>query len=236
MSNRQERRQQAAIARRAPKMSNANRRRDEGHMIVGSGSAVSDDIKADVARVVRSIKFTGTIGGDCVVRAGIGFVALGLLGFKPRFCVGGMLYRAGPDALGDTMAVCGPGNAGQMIDGHFIGHVWLGLDDELVDFSCADWPDLDPRGELLVAGIDLPPVQWRAPPPTFVWATKGLFDWQPVGSPDIGELWYGPWRGPQPIDFFETLMDQIVPLGEAVVTNLVRMNLPDRVRTLAMAG
>ena len=178
----------------------------------------------------------GTIGGDCVVRAGIGFVTLGLLGFKPRFCVGGMLYRAGPDALRDTMAFCGPGNAGQMIDGHFIGHVWLGLDDELVDFSCADWPDLDPRGELLVAGIDLPPVRWRAPPPTFVWATKGLFDWQPVGSPDIGELWYGPWRGPQPIDFFETLMDQIVPLGEAIVTNLVRMNLPDRVRTLAMAG
>ena len=90
----------------------------------------------------------------------------------------------------------------------------------------------------MVAGIDLPPVQWRARHhrPSYGQLGKGLFDWQPVGSPDIGELWYGPWRGPQPIDFFETLMDQIVPLGEAVVTNLVRMNLPDRVRTLAMAG
>ena len=119
MSNRQERRQQAAIARRAPKVSSADRRRDEGHMIVGSRSAVSDDIKADVARVVRSIKFTGTIGGDCVVRAGIGFVALGLLGFKPPFCVGGMLYGAGPSAIHDTMAFCAQGNAGQMVNGHF---------------------------------------------------------------------------------------------------------------------
>ena len=92
-----------------------------------------------------------------------------------------------------------------------------------------------PEVSYVVAGIDLPPVQWRAPPPTFVLATKDLFAWQPVGSPAIGALWYGPWRGPWPIDFFETLADQIVPLGEAIVTNLVRLNLPDRV-LLAMAG
>ena len=98
-------------------------------------SAPLAPVKADIARLVRSIKFTGTIGDDCALRAGIGFVALGLLGFKPRFCLGGMLYRAGPDAMRDTMAFCGPGNAGQMIDDHFGGHVWLGLDDGLVDFS-----------------------------------------------------------------------------------------------------
>ena len=58
----------------------------------------------------------------------------------------------------------------------------------------------------------------------------------PLGAPEIDELWYGRWHGPQPIDFFETLTDQIVPFGEAIATNLVRMNLPNRVRTLAMAG
>ena len=39
-------------------------------MIVALRSAVPDDIKADFARV-RSIKFTGAIGGDCLLRAGI---------------------------------------------------------------------------------------------------------------------------------------------------------------------
>jgi hypothetical protein len=46
------------------------RRSNEGRMIVGSRSAVPDDIKADFARV-RSIKFTDAISGDYLLRAGI---------------------------------------------------------------------------------------------------------------------------------------------------------------------
>jgi hypothetical protein len=167
--------------------------------MLGSRSRVPDDIKADIARVVRSIKFTGSIGGDCVLRAGIGYVALGLLGFRPQFCVGRLLFGAGPGPLRDTLAFCGPGNGGQMIDVHFIGHVRLELAGELIDFSCGDWRHLDPRSELHVAGMELPPIQWQARPPTFIGATRGLFDdWQPDGSPPIGELWYGPWTGSRP--------------------------------------
>ncbi len=140
-------------------------------MILGSHSGMPDDIKADIARVVR-IKFTDSIGGDCVLPAGIGYVTLGLLGFRPQVYVGGMLFRAGRDPLRDTLTFCGPGNAGQMIDDHFIGHVWLELDGELLDFSCGDWGHLDPRGELRIAGRDLPPIQWQVLPPTFVWETR----------------------------------------------------------------
>ena len=197
-------------------------------MIVGSRSAVPDDIKADICRVVRSIQFTGLAAGACAFRAGVAYLALRLLGWTPHFCVGGVLYRAGPDAMRDTMAFCGQGNAGQMVYGHFVGHVWLEMEGELIDFTCGDWPHLDPRAELLDAGLGA--ICWEAPPPTFVWMTRGLLDWQPEGSPEIGKLWYGL----QPSNFFETLRDQIEQLGPTIVTNLVRMNLPTRVRNLAM--
>lgn len=35
-----------------------------------------------------------------------------------------------------------------MIDDHFIGHVWLELNGELIDFSYGDWRHLDARTEL----------------------------------------------------------------------------------------
>jgi hypothetical protein len=197
--------------------------------IVGSRSAVPDDIKADIARVVRSINSSARSAAS-LLGAVIGFITLGPLGFKPQFCVGGMLYRAGPDRLRDTVPFRGPGNAGRLIDGQFVGHVWLRLDDELVD-----WPHLDPRGELPVAGIELPPVRWQAPPPTFVWATRDLFDWQPHGEPPIGEMWYGPRMGIRPDHFVDTLT-RVEPLYATVVLNLVRVELPDRLRKLAMAA
>ena len=59
-----------------------------------------------------------------------------------------MLYRAGADPIRDVLAFCGPHNAGQLLDGHFLGHIWLEMDDELIDFSCGDWPHLDPRADL----------------------------------------------------------------------------------------
>ena len=52
----------------------------------------------------------------------------------------------------------------KMIDGHFVGHVWLEMDGELIDF-CGGWPHLDPRG-LLNAGLG--PTRLDAPAPTFV--------------------------------------------------------------------
>jgi hypothetical protein len=120
----------------------------------------------------------------------------------------------------------GPGNKGQLINGGFVGHVWLELDGELIDFSCGDWPQLDCRAELIDFG--LPPVQWQRQPPTFVWATRGLFDWQPQGEPQLGGLWYGPWSGKQSNHILDALT-QANAFEETVATNLVRTNLPDRV-------
>jgi hypothetical protein len=94
VSTRHERRRQEAKPAMQPMLRTADDQ-DEGHMIVGSGVAVPDD-----------------------------YLALGLLGRKPHFCVGGVLYRGGPSAIRDTMAFCGRGNAGQMVDGHFVGQVW----------------------------------------------------------------------------------------------------------------
>ena len=134
-------------------------------MIVGPRYAVPDDIEAVICGAVRSIQSTGLAGGACAFRASVGYLALRLLGCKPHSCAGGVLYHAGPSAIRDTMAFCGRGNAGQIVDGHFIGHVWLEMDHELIDFACGNWPHLDPRAELLDAGLG--PIRWYAPPPTF---------------------------------------------------------------------
>ena len=69
-------------------------------MIVGSRSAVPDDVKGDICRVVRSIHFTGLAGGTCAFVEG-SYLALKL---KPHLCVRGVLYRAGLSAIRDTMA------------------------------------------------------------------------------------------------------------------------------------
>ncbi|MGC1413064.1 MAG: hypothetical protein WA864_29465 [Acetobacteraceae bacterium] len=69
-------------------------------------------------------------------------------------------------------------------------------------------------------------MHWRARPTTFVWATRRLF---PDNSPPIGELWYGPWTGSRPDNFTDAL-DQVERFGLAIAENLVRMDLPDRVR------
>jgi hypothetical protein len=114
-----------------------------------------------------------------------------------------------------------------MVHGGFFGHVWLDMDDELIDFSCGDWPNLDRRSELIDSGLG--PVQWDALPPTFVWATKHLFGWQPHGSPQLGELWYGTWHGPTPDNFTDTLIEQVGHLATTIATNLTGMNLPARV-------
>jgi hypothetical protein len=103
------------------------------------------------------------------------------------------------------------------------------MDDELIDFSCGDWPQIGPHTELVDNGLG--PVQWEAPPPTFVWATKKLFGWHSFGNPELGELWYGPWSGPAP-DHFLDVLAQIEPFGPTIGTNLVRMKLPARVRSI----
>jgi hypothetical protein len=219
--NRQQRRQQAAIQRhRAPPYA------DEGTMMVGTRSCFDNGVKVDIARAVRSVQFVGVDGGTCMWRNGLGYLALRLLGFEPKVCVGGMLYRARNNELRDTVSFCGPGNAGQMFHSSFVGHIWLQLDDEIIDFTGGDWPSLD-------AGVhqldNMGPIQWRVRPPTFVWASRKLFDWKPVGRPKLGELWYGRWSGEPVPSLFDNLVDQVVPLAPSIITNLRSAKLPERV-------
>jgi hypothetical protein len=59
------------------------------------------------------------------------------------------------------MRFCGPDNAGQIVDDHFFGYVWLKMDSELIDFPCGDWQNLDHRARLF--GRWLGPIRLDAP-------------------------------------------------------------------------
>jgi hypothetical protein len=59
-------------------------------------------------------------------------------GFNPTIEIGSALYRCGADKMRDTIAFCGPSNRGRIIDGYgFMGHAWLRLAADLIDFT--DW-------------------------------------------------------------------------------------------------
>lgn len=71
-----------------------------------------DDIRADIARVVRLDQVHWLNRRRLPYCEGGSYLALRLLGWKPQFCVGGMLYCAGLSAIGDTMAFRGQDKAG----------------------------------------------------------------------------------------------------------------------------
>ena len=139
-------------------------------------------IEADVCRVVRSIQFTGLAGGSCAFRAG------GRLSrFETARLVTALLCRRCALSLPDhprsaTRWRFADGACGTIVDGLFVGHYWLEMAGNLIDFTCGDWPHLDQRAEPLDAALG--PIRWYAPPPTFVWMTPG---WRPVKHPNM--LW-----------------------------------------------
>ena len=111
--NRHQRRKAAKIPRRH-KQPNASR------------SIIPDDLRRDIAQTVRDAELDiDAPGGLCLYRAIIGRKFLKSLGIAGDLCLGGMVYRAGPDPERDVVWFCGPGNVGQMIDGKLIGHYWL---------------------------------------------------------------------------------------------------------------
>jgi hypothetical protein len=78
----------------------------------------------------------------------------------------------------------------------------------------------------------LGPIRRQAPPPTFVWCTRSLFEWQPYGLPEIGEMWYGPWSGTTMDSLGEMLVDYAEPFAETIAVNLTMADLPARVRAV----
>ncbi len=200
---------------------------DEGYMILGKIAAVPVDIKADITRVAQSVQFTGIDGGDCVTRVCIGYKVMCDLGWHPDLFFGGVLYRAGPHPGRDVVAFCGKGNRGYLHEGKmFLGHVWLRMGDELIDFSCKDWP------RLYVPKDGMGPVHWVRNPPDVVWAPEYAFNWNETGEPDIGEIWYCPWVGPEPqfLCSEQQVLEQANVFADTLSKGIARTYLIDRVR------
>jgi len=107
-----------------------------------------------------------------------------------------------------------------------LGHVWLRLDEDLIDFSCKDWPRLYKPDD------ELGPVQWQVQPPSVIWADRDLFsDWQREGTPDLGKVWFCPWRGPPPALFsdFDRFLAPAETFGDIIASNIARLCLAERV-------
>jgi hypothetical protein len=126
---------------------------------------------------------------------------------RAGLCFRAMVYRCGHDPIKDVTSLCGPGNLGRVAaNGGLLGHVRLKQRDHLVDFSVGNWRREAECGlttgccaeDGLPDGTPLPPPEWTAPPlPDYFlesWA-RLTTPWRPVGRPDIGEAWYGPFSG-----------------------------------------
>ena len=103
---------------------------------------IPDDLRRDIAYTVRDAELDiDASGGLCFYRAIIGREFLRLLGIAGDLCLGGMVYRAGPNPERDLVEFCGPGRVGQVIDGKLIGH--YSLERERLDRSdvrpCHPW-------------------------------------------------------------------------------------------------
>ncbi len=145
----------------------AEARQREG-MTVMPISKMPDDIKHDIAAVASAVSYIA-VGGTCHFRSVAGMYALKLAGIEAHRCIGGMIYRAGPNESSDVLAFCGPGNVGRFKDGNFMGHMWVRAGDALIDFSPGDWRNMvDAFGPLIDDGFEKldrsggPPIRQRS--------------------------------------------------------------------------
>jgi hypothetical protein len=198
---------------------------DEGYMMLGPGDP-PQDIRADVTRAAQAMSFHGIDGGDCFMRASIGYKVLTDLGWQPEVQLGGMLYRAGPDPYRDVVAFCGYRNKGMLWHGQLLGHVWFKLDGNEIDFSCAEWP------RLYVPRDSMGPVQWQRRPPTVIWAPEDCFGWREEGAPELGEVWFCPWEGELPNFAYDRAQFQTAASAFAGMIShaIEHYSLPGRVR------
>jgi hypothetical protein len=231
--NRHQRRAAAAQCRQQERHMRQERR--EPVMWVGLNSPIPMDIKADIARCVRAITWD-TAAQDCSMRASLGKWVLWLLGFEAELTAGSLLFRAGFDPTRDVCAFHGPNNTG-IVDrnGFLLGHIWLEMDGEIIDFTSGDWDaitaadaDIEPTG--------LGEVVWVRSPPEFVWANKTLFKWKPVGAPELGECWYGPFSSEISIPPNDLIAEAIAATEVTMRENLTTLNLFDRCRSLTGTG
>lgn len=219
---------------------------------------IPQDIRDDIATAIQSVTLMRP-GGTCAITNLLGLTCLSGLGIDASIELGGMVYRAGPDERHDVVAWCGPYNAGMVLstlqalqDGispeqiallntsgeepdsrGILGHVWIKLGDELIDFTPGKWrSELD---RLLADGDDgFPPITWEVEPPRYIWGPRRDYE-KPADSdartPDPGNAWYMGWLGPAP-----SLEQLRAPLREApmylriIANNLNAMRIAERLR------
>jgi hypothetical protein len=184
-------------------MGQAKRKREQQQQ---SDVIADREFRQHVARRVRSVSLItpdSILGaGICTFRSLVGWNVLREHGVAARIHVGGLLYRVGPDPYRDVIAYCGEMNRGGYIGGQrSLFHIWIGVADDVVDFSVGDWREqvrnIDyATQEIQVPGApDLGAIQWTiAEPPDFWWRPRRevIDPWRPVGSPEPGHVWYCP--------------------------------------------
>jgi hypothetical protein len=192
---------------------------------VQNGSSIPDDIKRDIAKVVRSIDWIPEGGstqgaGMCFYRAMAGWATLIALDIPASPALGGMVYRAGPAERHDIVAFCGEGYMGRRSDRGMLAHYFLVSDDDnIIDFSVGDWK------ETFVPEIvrpDLPPIRWTAPPlPDFFWEPRVKLTRQPPAiSPPLGRAWYTGFADDG--SFFDKLVKEGTQREEIILPQIVK--------------
>ena len=172
-----------------------------------------DDLRRDIAHTVRDVEFdTHAPGGLCFYRAIIGKQLLRLLGITADLCLGGVVYRAGPDPERDVVSFCGPGNVGQMIDGKLFGHYWLEHGHDIIDFSAGNWRgDMTPELAIHLDPddpSDVGPIQWDVEPPEYFWLpSKEARPIRGEPAPPLGRPYYTGWAGAPP-SFWSTGLEE----------------------------
>lgn len=163
-------------------------------------SIVPDRVKFALADIMALVEFGS--GGSCVPRAAISHALFRSLGMPSRLVCGGLLYRCGPDPIRDTLRFCGPDiNKGCIFEGQFLGHAWIELGHDIIDFSLVDWrADATRHHDSMAHRLDkLGRPQWVAyDVPEFVWQpAKELKKLTRThGVPEFGQPpWYCGWRG-----------------------------------------
>jgi hypothetical protein len=200
---------------------------------------IPEDVKTDIATVVSSVPWIrqdASIGGRCSSLTATGLVVLTELGLLPVTArLGGMVYRAGPDERKDLVAFCGDNNnMGCVIDGHFMGHIYLISATDLIDFSVGDWRNTDDR---LRDYQKNDPIEWTAPTlPKFFWDDRSKFAVQVNRSaPQLGRAWYTLFDGTPPTPFREVIMKRVrklEPLRPKLAETLKMYGLKERLRAV----
>ena len=158
---------------------------------------VRDNFFKGVQNIVNDFQFTGLsdTGGLCMLKTLVAYQAIRSCNIDVEIALGSMLCRVGPDPQRDVVAFCGPMNKGQIYNNQFAGHCWLYHADMIYDPSVGSWRDLDAvKTEMQAFGHSLGVVQWDVTLPShwFKPVTDLERPWRPIGTPEIGKAWYGP--------------------------------------------